>query len=71
LLAINPNTVLISAGVDSPYGHPDAAAVAAYSKVAQHVFSTHSEDGTCLFTRRLGPDFETHAVRHNDVAHAE
>jgi beta-lactamase superfamily II metal-dependent hydrolase len=71
LLAINPNTVLISAGVDSPYGHPDALAVAAYASVAQHVFSTHSEDGTCLFTRRLGSDFETHAVRHNDVVHAE
>lgn len=70
LLAINPNTVLISAGVDSPYGHPDAAAVTAYRRVAKHVYSTHSEDGTCLLTRRLGSDFETHLVRHNDVQHA-
>jgi len=70
LLAINPNTVLISAGVDSPYGHPDAAAVTAYQRVARHVYSTHSSDGTCLFTRRLGSDFETHLVRHNDVVHA-
>jgi competence protein ComEC len=70
LLAINPNTVLISAGVDSQYGHPDALAVAAYRRVACHVFSTHSTDGTCLFTRRSNSDFGTYPVRHNDVARA-
>jgi len=66
LLLVNPNTVLISAGVDNAYGHPDPSAIKVYEKVANHVFSTNAEAGTCLFTRRLGGDFETHLVRHFD-----
>lgn len=67
LLSVNPHTVLISAGVDNSYGHPDGAAVKAYQKVAAHVFSTNADpDGTCFFTRRVGDDYETRPVRHFD-----
>jgi len=69
LLSVNPNTVLISAGVDNSYGHPDSVAVNAYQKVAKHVFATNSvDDGTCLFTRRGGQDFETVLVAHSENA---
>lgn len=68
LLHVAPNTVLISAGVDNQYGHPDSVAVKAYRAVAKHVFATNvPPDGTCLFTRRLGDDFETILVRHPTV----
>jgi beta-lactamase superfamily II metal-dependent hydrolase len=71
LLAINPNTVLISAGVDNSYGHPDSVAVTAYQRVAKHVFATNSQDdGVCLFTRRVGEDFETILVAHCENASA-
>lgn len=66
LLAISPNTVLISAGVENSYGHPDSVAVNAYQKVAKHVYATNSEeDGTCLFTQRNGQDFQTVLVAHS------
>jgi beta-lactamase superfamily II metal-dependent hydrolase len=68
LLQMSPNTVLISAGGDNMYGHPDPAAVKAYSMVAKHVFATNSSnDGHCLFTRRQGDDFVTIPVRHPAV----
>jgi beta-lactamase superfamily II metal-dependent hydrolase len=66
LLLISPHTVLISAGVDNQYGHPDSAAVQAYRRVAQQVFSTHAEGGHCLFSRRGAQGFETHLVRHRE-----
>ena len=66
LLLVSPNTVLISAGVDNSYGHPYGVAVQAYQEVADHVFCTNVEGGMCLFTRRLGDDFETRLVRHFD-----
>jgi beta-lactamase superfamily II metal-dependent hydrolase len=67
LLAVNPNTVLISAGVENSYGHPDSVAVHAYQQVAKHVFATNStEDGDCLFTRQVGQDFETILVGHSE-----
>jgi beta-lactamase superfamily II metal-dependent hydrolase len=69
LLSVNPNTVLISAGVDNSYGHPDSVAVNAYQRVAKHVYATNSvEDGSCLFTRRAGQDFETVLVAHSEDA---
>lgn len=72
LLKINPHTVLISAGVDNAYGHPDGTAVKVYTTVAKHVFCTNTPpDGTCLFTRRVGDGFETHDVRHFDPVAAE
>jgi beta-lactamase superfamily II metal-dependent hydrolase len=67
LLLVSPHTVLISAGIDNAYGHPDAAAVEAYSMVAKRVYSTNAETGTCLFTRRVGDDYETHLVRHAEA----
>ncbi len=71
LLLINPHTVLISAGVDNSYGHPDGSAVRAYKRVAERVFTTNAtRDGSCLFTRRLGEDYETQPVRHSDRAAA-
>jgi beta-lactamase superfamily II metal-dependent hydrolase len=64
LLLVNPNTVLISAGVDNSYGHPYGVAVQAYQQVAKHVFCTIAEDGKCLLTRRMNNDFHTHLVQH-------
>jgi beta-lactamase superfamily II metal-dependent hydrolase len=61
---IDPNTVLISAGIDSCYGHPDAAAVKVYQAIAKHVFATNIENGICLLTRRVGEDYDTQLVRH-------
>lgn len=48
LLLVEPNTVLISCGVDNQYGHPDSHAVAVFSKVAKHVHSTHANGGVSL-----------------------
>ncbi len=64
LLLVNPNTVLISAGVDNSYGHPYGVAVQAYQQIAKHVFCTIAEGGKCLLTRRIGDDFHTHLVPH-------
>jgi beta-lactamase superfamily II metal-dependent hydrolase len=63
IVLVNPNTVLISAGVDNQYGHPDPQAVRAYAAVAPHVFATNVEGGVSLFTRRSGADFETLLAR--------
>ncbi len=68
LLLVNPNTVLISAGVDNSYGHPYGVAVQAYQQVAKHVFCTVAENGKCLLTRRIGDDFHTHLVQHFALA---
>lgn len=51
LLNIAPHTVVISAGVDSQYGHPDPAALKVYSRVAKYVFSTNMEGGVSLLTQ--------------------
>ena len=58
-----PNTVLISAGVDNQYGHPDPQAVRLYSRVAEHVFQTNIEEGVSLHTKRDGNDFLTRPVK--------
>ncbi|MGO9021334.1 MAG: ComEC/Rec2 family competence protein [Syntrophobacteraceae bacterium] len=72
LLKINPHTVLISAGVDNSYGHPDGAAVKVYRTVAKDVFCTNTPpEGTCLFTRRVGDGYETRTVRHFDRVSAD
>jgi beta-lactamase superfamily II metal-dependent hydrolase len=69
LLLVQPDTVLISAGVDNPYGHPDAAAVKAYGTVAKHVYSTNaSPEGCCFFTRLVGTEYQTIAVQHPAIA---
>ncbi len=63
ILLVEPNTVLISAGVDNPYGHPDPQAVRAYRKVANHVYATNVEGGVSLFTKANGADLETALVK--------
>jgi beta-lactamase superfamily II metal-dependent hydrolase len=51
LLHIDPHTVLISAGVDSQYGHPDPAAVKTYKRVAKYVYATNMQGGVSLLTK--------------------
>lgn len=70
VLLVEPDTVLISAGVDNCYGHPDGSAIRVYENVARHVFATNSEGGVCLFTRRVGGEYETHLVQHFEKARA-
>lgn len=62
VLLIQPNTVLISTGVDNQYGHPHPKAVKVYGKVASHVFSTNVHGGVSLFTFLGGTDFVTKLV---------
>lgn len=59
LLNIAPHTVLISAGVDSQYGHPHPQAVRVYKSVAKHVFSTNMEGGVSLLTQPQGTELTT------------
>ena len=61
-LAVMPNTVLISAGVDNQYGHPDGKALRLYLRVADHVFKTNERAGVSLLTKQLGNDFLTRRV---------
>lgn len=58
-LRVSPNTVVISAGVDNQYGHPDRKAVTLYLRVADHVFQTNVNAGASLLTKRVGSDFLT------------
>lgn len=51
LLHIEPHTVLISAGVDSQYGHPHSSALQVYGRVAKYVFSTNMQGGVSLLTK--------------------
>jgi beta-lactamase superfamily II metal-dependent hydrolase len=65
LLNISPNTVLVSAGVDSQYDHPHGASIQAYQAVAEHVWATNAGGvGKNLLTRRKGADFETVTFQH-------
>lgn len=61
-LRVSPNTVVISAGVDNQYGHPDRKAVALYLRVADHVFQTNIGAGASFLTKRIGSDFLTRRV---------
>ena len=62
-LLVSPNTVLISAGVNNQYGHPDFQAVKLYNHIAEHVFQTNIEDGVSLLTVRQGDSFLTRCVK--------
>ena len=62
-LAVMPDTVLISAGVDNQYEHPDRKAVELYLLVARRVFQTNVRDGISLLTRQDGSDFQTRRVK--------
>jgi beta-lactamase superfamily II metal-dependent hydrolase len=69
LLNISPNTVLVSAGVESQYDHPHGQSILAYQAVAEHVWATNAGGvGKNLLTRRKGSDFETLAFEHASVA---
>jgi beta-lactamase superfamily II metal-dependent hydrolase len=63
LLNIAPHTVLISAGVESQYGHPHPQAVRVYKEVAKHVFSTNMESGVSLLTQPQGTELTTTIVK--------
>ncbi|HHT9138642.1 MAG TPA: ComEC/Rec2 family competence protein [Candidatus Wunengus sp. YC60] len=63
LILVSPNTILISAGVDNQYGHPDPSAVEAFQRVAKHVFSTNVKGGVSLVTSPIINDFETKLVK--------
>ncbi len=63
LLNIAPHTVLISAGVDSQYGHPHPQAVKVYKGVAKHVFSTNMEGGVSLLTQPGPTELTTTLIR--------
>jgi beta-lactamase superfamily II metal-dependent hydrolase len=68
LLDISPNTVLVSAGVESQYDHPHGAAILAYQAVAQHVWATNAGGvGRNLLTCHRGADFETQVFQHAAV----
>jgi competence protein ComEC len=62
LLHIAPHTVLISAGVDSQYGHPDPQAVRVYKQAAKYVFSTNMEGGVSLLTQPGATEITTTLV---------
>jgi len=47
---IKPNTVIISAGVDNSYGHPDAEAIKVFKSVGANVFCTNENGGLSLLT---------------------
>jgi beta-lactamase superfamily II metal-dependent hydrolase len=63
LVNIAPHTVLISAGVDSQYGHPHPQAVRVYDKVAKHVFATNMEGGVSLLTQPGSTELTTTLIR--------
>jgi beta-lactamase superfamily II metal-dependent hydrolase len=63
LVSIDPHTVLISADVDSQYGHPHPEALRVYNKVAKHVFSTNVQGGISLLTQPVGAEITTIPIR--------
>jgi beta-lactamase superfamily II metal-dependent hydrolase len=67
LLNIDPHTVLISAGVDSQYGHPHPQALQVYSRVAKHIFSTNMEGGVSLITQPGVGEIATTLIRPRNV----
>lgn len=54
---MQPDTVLISAGVDNRYGHPDAEAVKIFRSVTEKVYSTNNKKGQSILTEitKVGP----------------
>src|SRR3984893_6347594 len=62
LVHIAPHTVVISAGVDSQYGHPHGGALRVYGHVAK-VFSTNMEGGVTLLTEPGATELTTSLIR--------
>jgi beta-lactamase superfamily II metal-dependent hydrolase len=48
---INPHAVLISAGVNNSYGHPDAEALRIFNMVTEKVYSTSHGEGQSILTQ--------------------
>jgi competence protein ComEC len=67
LLNIAPHTVLISAGVDSQYGHPHPQTVRVYGEVAKHVFSTNMEGGVSLLTQPGATELTTTLIPYDNT----
>jgi beta-lactamase superfamily II metal-dependent hydrolase len=62
---ISPNTILISAGIESQYKHPHGAAIQVYQSFAKHIWATNAADnGQNLLTQRGGADFKTTVFGH-------
>lgn len=57
---VSPDTVLISAGVKSQYGHPHQSALALYMKNARKVFQTNTGEGQSLRTELTGSAINTY-----------
>jgi beta-lactamase superfamily II metal-dependent hydrolase len=57
---IQPHTVLISAGVDNQYGHPDAEATKLFAAHAQKYFATSYGEGQSLKTVADGTGINTY-----------
>jgi beta-lactamase superfamily II metal-dependent hydrolase len=70
LLHISPHTVLISAGVESEYGHPHPAAVRVYKEVAKYIFSTNMEGGVTLLTEPGSQELTTRLIRRQAIDEA-
>jgi len=47
---IKPHTVLISAGVNNGYGHPDAEALKIFKSATNNVYSTRDNNGQSILT---------------------
>jgi len=47
---IQPKTVLISAGVDNTYGHPDEEAVNIFNAATTNVYATNTDGGQSILT---------------------
>src|ERR1035441_5884897 len=67
LLQIAPHTILISAGVESQYGHPHPGAVQVYSRVARRVYSTNMKGGVSLLTQPGATEIVTTLIPCNPV----
>ena len=57
---IAPKTVLISAGVNNQYGHPDALALLLFKAYAEHHYSTSWGNGQSLRTEALSTGINTY-----------
>lgn len=65
LLNVNPDTILISAGIDNQFDHPHATAVRAYRAVARHVWTTKAgRQGKNLLTERISSGLSTKSFGH-------
>jgi beta-lactamase superfamily II metal-dependent hydrolase len=67
LVHIAPHTVLISAGVDSQYGHPHGGALRVYGNIAK-VFSTNMEGGVTLLTEPGATELTTSLIRRRTAS---